>query len=104
MSMVARRGGLTAFPLGLPLGLALDFPLLPGAAATSGPLHQCSPTPVAARAPERDPGGAAGSNESLSNLTPADVNFGRGSSILLERGQIKRQTPARRRLCHHAQA
>ena len=32
-----------------------------GAAATSGPLHQCSPAPVAVRAPERDPGGAAGS-------------------------------------------
>src|SRR3954468_6294047 len=31
----------------------------PGAAATSGPRHQCGPAPVAARAPERDPGGAA---------------------------------------------
>src|SRR5215213_3299161 len=30
----------------------------PGAAATSGPRHQCSPAPVAARAPERHSGGA----------------------------------------------
>src|SRR3954465_14034700 len=31
----------------------------PGAAAAGRPLHQCSLAPVAARAPERDPGGAA---------------------------------------------
>src|SRR4051794_9231628 len=31
----------------------------PGAAATGGPRHECGPAPVAARAPERDPGGAA---------------------------------------------
>src|SRR4051812_21870419 len=31
----------------------------PGAAATSRPRHECGPAPVAARAPERDPGGAA---------------------------------------------
>src|SRR3954469_18534207 len=31
----------------------------PGAAATGGPRHQCGAAPVAARAPERDPGGAA---------------------------------------------
>src|SRR4051812_10157805 len=34
----------------------------PGAAAASPPLHQCGAAPVAERAPERDPGGAAGSN------------------------------------------
>ena len=44
------------------------------------------------------------SHESLSNLTPADVYFGRGEAILLERERIKRQTLARRRLLHHAQA
>ncbi len=43
-------------------------------------------------------------HESLSNLTPADVYFGRGEAILLERERIKRQTLARRRLLHHAQA
>src|SRR3954453_8768292 len=31
----------------------------PGAAAASAPLHQCGPASVAARAPERDPDGAA---------------------------------------------
>ena len=43
-------------------------------------------------------------HESLSNLTPADVYFGRGEAILAERERIKRQTLARRRLQHHAQA
>jgi transposase InsO family protein len=43
-------------------------------------------------------------HEGLSNLTPADVYFGRGESILLERERIKRQTLADRRLRHHAQA
>ena len=33
--------------------------LRPGAAAASAPLHQCGPASVAARAPERDPDGAA---------------------------------------------
>jgi transposase InsO family protein len=46
----------------------------------------------------------ARAHESLSNLTPADVYFGRGEAILLERERIKRQTLARRRLLHHAQA
>ena len=31
-------------------------------------------------------------HESLGNLTPADVYFGRGQTILLERERIKRQT------------
>lgn len=43
-------------------------------------------------------------HESLGNLTPADVYFGRGETILLERERIKRQTIANRRLQHHAQA
>jgi hypothetical protein len=43
-------------------------------------------------------------HESLGNLTPADVYFGRGQTILLERERIKRQTIERRRLQHHAQA
>ena len=46
----------------------------------------------------------ARAHESLSNLTPADVYFGRGEAILLERERIKRQTLAHRRLLHHAQA
>jgi putative transposase len=43
-------------------------------------------------------------HESLGNLTPADVYFGRGEPILLERERIKRQTIANRRLQHHTQA
>jgi len=45
----------------------------------------------------------ARAHESLDNLTPADVSFGRGEAILLERERIKRQTLASRRLQHHAQ-
>ncbi len=37
-------------------------------------------------------------HESLNNLTPADVYFGRGQTILLERERIKRQTIENRRL------
>src|SRR5438105_6169140 len=43
-------------------------------------------------------------HESLSNLTPADVYFGRGQTILLERQRIKRQTIQQRRLMHNQQA
>jgi putative transposase len=43
-------------------------------------------------------------HESIGNLTPADVYFGRGQTILLERERIKRQTIAQRRLQHHRQA
>ena len=43
-------------------------------------------------------------HESLNNLTPADVYFGRGEAILLERERIKRQTIQRRRLLHHSRA
>ena len=39
-------------------------------------------------------------HESLENLTPADVYFGRGHAILLERARIKRNTVAQRRLLH----
>jgi putative transposase len=39
-------------------------------------------------------------HESLDNLTPADVYFGRGQEILLERARIKRKTIAKRRLLH----
>jgi putative transposase len=46
----------------------------------------------------------ARAHESLSNLTPAAVYFGRGEAILLERERIKRQTLADRRLRHHARA
>ncbi len=43
-------------------------------------------------------------HESLGSLTPADVYFGRGETILLERERIKRQTIAHRRLQHHVRA
>ncbi len=43
-------------------------------------------------------------HESLDNLTPADVYFGRGEAILRERERIKRQTIQTRRLQHQTQA
>jgi transposase InsO family protein len=43
-------------------------------------------------------------HESLGNLTPADVYFGRGKTILLEREKIKRQTIEHRRLQHRKSA
>lgn len=46
----------------------------------------------------------ARAHESLKNLTPADVHFGRGEVILAERERIKKQTLTTRRLQHHARA
>ena len=43
-------------------------------------------------------------HESLNNLIPADVYFGRGEAVLRERERIKRQTIQQRRLLHHSQA
>ncbi len=43
-------------------------------------------------------------HESLSNLTPADVYFGRGETILLDRERIKRNTINQRRLQHRKAA
>ena len=43
-------------------------------------------------------------HESLGNLTPADVYFERGQTILIERERIKRQTITNRRLLHRQQA
>ncbi len=43
-------------------------------------------------------------HESLANLTPADVYFGRAETLLLERERIKRQTIANRRLQHQLHA
>jgi len=43
-------------------------------------------------------------HESIDNLTPADVYFGRGQTILLERERIKRKTIQTRRLIHRRQA
>ena len=43
-------------------------------------------------------------HESLENLTPADVYFGRGPDILEQRNRIKRQTIANRRLQHQLRA
>jgi len=39
-------------------------------------------------------------HESLKNLTPADVCFGSGQTILLKRERIKRDTIKNRRLQH----
>jgi hypothetical protein len=39
-------------------------------------------------------------HESLKSLTPADVYFGRGQTILLKRERIKRKTIEHRRLQH----
>ncbi len=43
-------------------------------------------------------------HESLNNLTPADVYFGRAQTILLERQRIKQQTIRQRRLLNLKQA
>jgi transposase InsO family protein len=43
-------------------------------------------------------------HESLGNLTPADVYFGRSNDILRERREIKEQTLKQRRLLHQRQA
>ena len=43
-------------------------------------------------------------HESLGNLTPADVYFGRAQTILLQRERIKRQTIETRRLQHRKSA
>jgi putative transposase len=43
-------------------------------------------------------------HESVGNLTPADVYFGRAETILLERERIERQTIANRRLQHQLHA
>ena len=43
-------------------------------------------------------------HEGLGNLTPADVYFGRGETILLERERIKRQTRVNRCLLYRRQA
>lgn len=43
-------------------------------------------------------------HESIGNLTPADVYFGRAASILSERSKIKQQTIRQRRLLHKQSA
>jgi putative transposase len=43
-------------------------------------------------------------HESIDNLTPADVYFGRAETIQAERQRIKRHTIANRRLLHRLQA
>jgi hypothetical protein len=43
-------------------------------------------------------------HESLDNLTPADVYFGRGQAILERREKIKRKTIEQRRRLHQQQS
>ena len=43
-------------------------------------------------------------HESLNNVTPADVYFGRDKSIIRKRAKIKKQTTQKRRLQHQKQA
>jgi putative transposase len=43
-------------------------------------------------------------HESLKNITPTDVYFGRGQTILLQRERIKRDTIQKRRLQHQKKA
>ena len=43
-------------------------------------------------------------HESIGNLTPADVYFGRGETVLAERRRIKHKTIQNRRLNHHRKA
>ena len=43
-------------------------------------------------------------HESLGNLTPADVYFGRARAIIERRRKIKKQTFDKRRLAHQRQA
>ena len=43
-------------------------------------------------------------HESLGNLTPADVYYGRGPQILKMREEIKKQAIRKRRLRHHCAA
>jgi putative transposase len=43
-------------------------------------------------------------HESLNNLTPTDVFFGRGQAILEERERIKKLTIQNRRLQHQLKA
>jgi putative transposase len=43
-------------------------------------------------------------HESLGNLTPADISFGRGPAILTEREKIKKLTIQNQRLIHQRQA
>jgi transposase InsO family protein len=43
-------------------------------------------------------------HESLGNLTPADVYFGRGDIVMVERERIKRETITQRRLLHRKAA
>ena len=43
-------------------------------------------------------------HESLGNLTPADVYFGRAQAILAESEKIKKLTIQSRRISHHGRA
>ena len=50
---------------------------------------------------ERHPGPKQAYHESLDNLTPADVFYGRGQEILDQMETIKRNTLAMRRKMHY---
>jgi len=69
-------------------------------------LESCRPRSVLATALERqiaafvDHYNNKRYHESLGNLTPADVYFGRDQQILKQREEIKRKTMLKRRLRH----
>ncbi len=66
--------------------------MLPAALATDG------------RAPFVEHYNHARYHESLDNLTPADVHFGRAQSILAERQRIKHETLKTQRWLHYLHA
>jgi hypothetical protein len=63
-------------------------------------LQKHAPTPALAPAPRKKPRADRLQNQP----PPADVYFGRGNIILLQRERIKRHTIAQRRLQHQRQA
>jgi len=80
---------------------SVEKPVLPGS-ALSGNQHPCELEAKIATFVEHY--NHRRYHESLGNLTPADVYFGRGTKILRERERIKRVTIHNRRLQHQLTA